>query len=145
MTAEISINIKSSTDTGKVAIQISPAKSVADLKHQISQQLSIPVDLQRLIFSGKILKDDDLISTYKIADGNTIHLVKGKPKVSETVSVSQAAVVAPPVVSPPSLVAANPMNQFMSSFAASQQTRQPQSGQGAGIILFLIIYYFHLI
>ena len=32
----------------------------------------------RLIFKGKILKDDLTLDEYKITDGLTVHLVKGK-------------------------------------------------------------------
>ena len=32
----------------------------------------------RLIHKGKILKDENTISTYNITDGLTVHLVKGK-------------------------------------------------------------------
>ena len=32
----------------------------------------------RLIFKGKILKDEMTLDEYKITDGMTIHLVKGK-------------------------------------------------------------------
>jgi ubiquilin len=32
----------------------------------------------RLIFKGKILKDENTLSEYKIEDGVTVHLVKGK-------------------------------------------------------------------
>lgn len=32
----------------------------------------------RLIFKGKILKDEMTLDEYKIADGLTVHLVKGK-------------------------------------------------------------------
>ena len=35
-------------------------------------------DEMRLIFKGKILKDDMTLDSYKITDGLTIHLVKGK-------------------------------------------------------------------
>lgn len=32
----------------------------------------------RLIFKGKILKDENTLIEYKIEDGVTVHLVKGK-------------------------------------------------------------------
>ena len=34
----------------------------------------------RLIFKGKILKDEMKLDEYKIADGLTVHLVKGANK-----------------------------------------------------------------
>lgn len=35
-------------------------------------------DEMRLIFKGKILKDEMTLDEYKISEGLTIHLVKGK-------------------------------------------------------------------
>jgi ubiquilin len=40
----------------------------------------------RLIFKGKILKDEQTIDEYKITDGLTIHLVKGKGSTGTTAS-----------------------------------------------------------
>ena len=42
------------------------------------------VDEIRLIFKGKILKDEQILSEYKIEDGVTVHLVKGKSASSTT-------------------------------------------------------------
>ena len=36
----------------------------------------------RLIFKGKILKDENTLDDYKIENGLTIHLVKGKTAAS---------------------------------------------------------------
>lgn len=33
--------------------------------------------------SGKVLKDEDTISSYKIQSGHTIHMVKGAPKTAQ--------------------------------------------------------------
>ena len=38
----------------------------------------------RLIFKGKILKDEQTLDEYKITDGLTIHLVKGKTAGAKT-------------------------------------------------------------
>ena len=40
--------------------------------------LLIPdADRQRLIYSGRVLKDPDTLGGVKVKDGHTIHLVKG--------------------------------------------------------------------
>lgn len=41
----------------------------------IYKSFSIPVEKQRLIFQGKLLKDLDKLTSYKISDNNVIHLV----------------------------------------------------------------------
>jgi ubiquilin len=66
----------------KLSITISPSKSVSDLKDVIAEKSEVPKDRQRLIYSGqlpyspdsiradfvigKVLKDEDPISQYKI-------------------------------------------------------------------------------
>lgn len=40
----------------------------------------------RLIFKGKILKDEQTLDEYKITDGLTVHLVKGKGAAGPTSS-----------------------------------------------------------
>lgn len=76
--APITFNIKSSNDT-KYTITISLSSTVADLKEKLATKdfADIPVDRQRLIYSGRVLKDAETLATYKIQAGNTVHLVKG--------------------------------------------------------------------
>lgn len=76
MSATININIKSSSDK-KFIITIETDKTVLDLKNAIAEQTEVPAERQRLIYSGRVLKDHDTLSDCKIADGNTIHMVKG--------------------------------------------------------------------
>jgi len=42
------------------------------------KQSAMAAEEMRLIFKGKILKDEMTLDEYKITDGMTIHLVKGK-------------------------------------------------------------------
>jgi len=39
------------------------------------KKIELPIELQRLIYQGKLLNNDDIISSYKIESGNVIHLV----------------------------------------------------------------------
>ncbi|KAJ2286257.1 hypothetical protein IWW55_007024, partial [Coemansia sp. RSA 2706] len=76
----VSINIKSSGDS-KITVEVELEQTVQRLKEQISEQLAeTPANCQRLIYAGKILKDEEKLATYKIAEGNTVHLVKSGPK-----------------------------------------------------------------
>lgn len=58
------------------------AKTVWDLKKLISEITNPKVEAenQRLIYSGRVLKDETLLSEYKIQSGNSIHMVKGAPR-----------------------------------------------------------------
>ena len=74
----ITFNIKSSADA-KYVITIPLTTTVLDLKQKLSgsDYADIPPDRQRLIYSGRVLKDADTLASYKIKEGNTVHLVKG--------------------------------------------------------------------
>ncbi|KAL6504802.1 hypothetical protein OROHE_023560 [Orobanche hederae] len=57
---------------------------ISGFKEKIAQQIGVPVGQQRLIFRGKILKDDHLLSEYNIdvEHGDTLHLVERPPQPS---------------------------------------------------------------
>ncbi|SCV01011.1 LAME_0G13454g1_1 [Lachancea meyersii CBS 8951] len=70
----IKINVKSGQN--KWDVSIDPTCSVEDLKKAIAEKSEIAPESQRLIYSGKILKDDQTVESYKIQDDHSIHLVK---------------------------------------------------------------------
>ncbi|EPS99332.1 hypothetical protein FOMPIDRAFT_1164025 [Fomitopsis schrenkii] len=74
--SEIQINVKGPSEL-KLQINISTDKTVADLKQAIADKSDVSADRQRLIYSGRVLKDEDALSTYKIQSSHTIHMVKG--------------------------------------------------------------------
>ncbi|KLU88609.1 deubiquitination-protection protein dph1, partial [Magnaporthiopsis poae ATCC 64411] len=75
--AQLSFKVKTSGD-GSHNITMSESATVLDLKNKLAAEEfeDIPADRQRLIYSGRVMKNDDALSVYKIKTGNTIHLVK---------------------------------------------------------------------
>lgn len=71
----INIHIKSSGDS-KYEVSVDTSSTIEDLKVIISAAADVPPERQRLIYSGKVLKDDQTVASYKIQDGHTVHLVK---------------------------------------------------------------------
>lgn len=78
----IKVNIKSSGDK-KYEVSVDPSSTIEDLKVIISSEADVPPERQRLIYSGKVLKDSETVASYKIQDGHTIHLVKSAAPKSE--------------------------------------------------------------
>ncbi|KAK9370203.1 hypothetical protein V1509DRAFT_617036 [Lipomyces kononenkoae] len=72
---EINVTVKSSADQ-KYTVSVSPTLLVSDFKEVLEPQCNIPKERQRLIYSGRVLKDHETLSSYKIQSGHTIHLVK---------------------------------------------------------------------
>src|SRR4051812_46958046 len=74
------------TNESKTSVQIDDDSTVLQLKESIETSLNIPFSQQRLIFSGKVLKDGDVLSSVGIKEGVTIHLVKSAPKTAHVSS-----------------------------------------------------------
>lgn len=75
--AQVTFNVKSSSDQ-KHTFTLPLSTTVGDLKTRLAQPeyAAVPADRQRLIYSGRILKDGDTLEQAKVKDGNTVHLVK---------------------------------------------------------------------
>lgn len=75
--AQITFKVKTSSDSSHT-ITVPETCLVGDLKTMLSgpDYENIPVDRQRLIYSGRVMKNEEPLSTYKIKPGNTIHMVK---------------------------------------------------------------------
>lgn len=75
--ASVTFNVKASNDA-KYTFTLPDSTTVLDLKEKLSssEHADTPADRQRLIYSGRVLKDNETLATYKIKDGHTIHLVK---------------------------------------------------------------------
>ncbi|KAI9720293.1 MAG: hypothetical protein M1828_005756 [Chrysothrix sp. TS-e1954] len=77
---QITFNIKSSSDQ-KHVVTVADSMTVQQLKQKLStgEYADVAAERQRLIYSGRVLKDPDTLASYNIKDGNTVHLVKGAP------------------------------------------------------------------
>jgi len=76
--SQVTFNVKAANDQ-KHMLTLPTSTTVADLKVKLSssEYADIPAERQRLIYSGRVLKDHDTLASAKIKDGHTVHLVKG--------------------------------------------------------------------
>lgn len=75
--AVINIKIKSSGDK-KYDVEVDTEATIADLKVIIFASSDVPPENQRLIYSGKVLKDPETVAFYKIQNDHSVHLVKSQ-------------------------------------------------------------------
>jgi ubiquilin len=74
---DITINIKCS-NSDKSSVVVSTSATIVELKAKIAEVTEVPPESQRLIYKGKVLKDDSTVEFYAIADGDTCHMVRGQ-------------------------------------------------------------------
>ena len=78
--APVTFHVKSSSDA-RYTLTVPRSMTVLELKKKLAAEeySNVPAERQRLIYSGRVLKDPELLATYNIKEGNTMHLVKSAP------------------------------------------------------------------
>ncbi|KAJ4967609.1 hypothetical protein NE237_019458 [Protea cynaroides] len=74
----VELNVKT-LDSQIYTFRVNRNMPVPLFKEKIADTIGVPVGQQRLIFRGKVLKDDHLLSEYPMEDGHTLHLVARQP------------------------------------------------------------------
>lgn len=89
----VNITIKcTNSDTATIAID--NTSLISELKIKIAEKLNIPANIQRLVYKGKVLKDEQTIEFYDIQDSHVVHLVR------QVQSVAGQSSAAAPTTSP---------------------------------------------
>lgn len=63
-------------DSNTHEVTVVGSDTVTELKRKVCDQTGVDVERQRLIFQGKVLKDEKSVTAYAIQDGMTIHMVE---------------------------------------------------------------------
>jgi ubiquilin len=98
----VTFNVKS--NQAKWTLTLPLSTTAMDLKNKLatSEYANAPAVSQRLIYSGRVLKDEDTLSSHKVKDGNTMHLVKSAPsnQRQNPASQSTSGATVPPTSNP---------------------------------------------
>ncbi len=124
----ITFSVKSSNDA-KHVVTLPLSLTVLELKTKLagSDYVDIPPERQRLIYSGRVLKDENTLSSYKIKEGNTIHLVKAaasnqrqNPTSSSTAAAGSGEAPPPTSTGVPSNLAAGTGNNPLAGLTGAR-------------------------
>ncbi|KAI3922487.1 hypothetical protein MKX01_006176 [Papaver californicum] len=74
----VELNVKT-LDSQIYTFRVEKNMPVPLFKEKIAGTIGLPVEQQRLIFRGKVLKDNQCLSEYHMEDGHTLHLVARQP------------------------------------------------------------------
>eukprot|EP00252_Welwitschia_mirabilis_P021556 TRINITY_DN555_c0_g1_i10.p1 TRINITY_DN555_c0_g1~~TRINITY_DN555_c0_g1_i10.p1 ORF type:complete len:540 (+),score=124.91 TRINITY_DN555_c0_g1_i10:271-1890(+) len=76
--SEVTLQIRC-TSGSKFAVKADLESTVGAFKAILVEKCDIPAEQQRLIYKGRILKDDNTLRSYGLLNDHTIHLVRGSP------------------------------------------------------------------
>ncbi|XP_019413709.1 PREDICTED: large proline-rich protein BAG6-like isoform X1 [Lupinus angustifolius] len=85
----LQLNIKT-LDSHIYSFEVDRNMSVSSFKEKIANETGVPTSRQRLIFRGKVLKDEHLLLEYHLENGHTLHLVERQPNQSQVSGTSSA-------------------------------------------------------
>ncbi|KAK4490468.1 hypothetical protein RD792_001145 [Penstemon davidsonii] len=86
---EVAVNICCSNGS-KFSVQVKLDSTIEFFKSILAEKCNIPPQQQRLIYKGRILKDDQTLESYGVEADHTVHLVRG---FASSASVDSAAVI----------------------------------------------------
>ncbi|CAN0122044.1 unnamed protein product, partial [Laminaria digitata] len=112
--------------------QVDPEATVLAFKLKISEQAGVSPELQRLIYKGRVMKDDhSTLASYTVEADSTVHLVRSvarsapAPSAAPAPSPGTAAAAAaspfgapPPPGGVPGAAGANPFAEMMGGMGA---------------------------
>ncbi|XP_075521028.1 ubiquitin domain-containing protein DSK2b-like isoform X2 [Primulina tabacum] len=73
---EVNVNIRCSNGT-KFSVRTILQSTVGEFKALLAQNCDVPAEQQRLIYKGRILKDDQSLLVYGLQADHTVHMVRG--------------------------------------------------------------------
>jgi ubiquilin len=117
--AQLSFKVKTSGDKSH-SIEMPDTATVLDLKTKLAgdEYENIPIERQRLIYSGRVMKNDDALSVYKIKVGNTIHMVKSAA--SNPTPAAPAASSPTPSAVPQNMAAGTAANNLLAGLTGAR-------------------------
>jgi len=123
----------------QAAVKVQPDMDIKQVKELLAEPLGLAANENRLIFKGRITKNEDKVQTVGLAEGCVVHVLK-TPEASKAATPSPAApgpAASPPAAAPASAAPPNPMAGMagmggMGGLDMSQMAQMMQSMSGSG-------------
>ncbi|KAH6888632.1 XPC-binding domain-containing protein [Thelonectria olida] len=109
----------------KFTLEVDASEKISAVKEKISAEKGWDPKLQKLIYSGKILKDDDTVSSYNIEEKGFVVCMVNKPKGKPAAPAAPAAESSAPPATPAQPVTSTPAAPAAPSHTSSQQAAVP--------------------
>lgn len=118
--AQVTFKVKASGEKNHT-ITMNESATVIDLKSKLATEQfeNIPVERQRLIYSGRVMKNEDTLGSYKIKAGNTVHLVKSAAS-NPTPAPSSAASQPVPQAVPSNMAAGTSADNLLAGLTGAR-------------------------
>ncbi|KAG2703023.1 hypothetical protein I3843_06G110800 [Carya illinoinensis] len=87
----VAINVRCSNGS-KFTLRTSLESTVSAFKAVLAQNCDVPADQQRLIYKGRILKDDQTLESYGLQAEHTVHMVRGFASAASNPAAANATV-----------------------------------------------------
>lgn len=116
----------------KFTIDAEPSETIGAVKDKISKEKGWDAATQKLIYSGKILQDDNTIESYKIEEKGFIVCMTSKPKPAKPAPAAEPSTPAQKPASTPAAPPAAPASGESGAPAAVPATPSPAPAAGGG-------------
>ncbi|EZF36210.1 Nucleotide excision repair protein RAD23 [Trichophyton interdigitale] len=113
----------------KFVIDAEPSDKILDVKEKIATEKGWPASQQKLIYSGKILQDDNTVESYNIEEKGFIVCMVSKPKAAPSASAASSSQT--PAAAPSAPAPVTPSAPSRANAAASETPATPSPAGGA--------------
>ncbi|KAL5094403.1 hypothetical protein Trisim1_006990 [Trichoderma cf. simile WF8] len=121
----------------KFVLDVEPTDKISAVKEKISAEKGWDPKSQKLIYSGKILKDDDTVQSYNIEEKGFVVCMVNKPKPAPAPAAAAAppATPAPPVASTPAAPPAPVQSSTQAAAPPATPTPNRSTGTPSGLAM----------
>lgn len=108
-TGKVTVHVRCTNGT-KFSVDADLTSTIAAFKPLLVQGSGVAADQQRLIYKGRVLKDDSTLESYGVQHDHTVHLVRAAPTSSAAAVAAASGASTNSTVAPPdgNVPAANP-------------------------------------